>query len=127
MVVVEKKTTGFPKWTTCRDLGWFNGSVLTLISLLWVQRFQHTPKDKLKTWPKFNYERKPTCINIKGKRSWKERGPAMTVIPIIWQTNNDMNGNISFFGWIMEILVLTKTRALLDKEKRHHMLDINVR
>lgn len=51
----------------------------------------------------------------------------MTVIPIIWQTNNDMNGNISFFGWIMEILVLTKTRALLDKEKRHHMLDINVR
>ena len=51
----------------------------------------------------------------------------MTVIPIIWQTNNDMNGNISFFGWIMEILVLTKTRAHLDKEKRHHMLDINVR
>ena len=57
----------------------------------------------------------------------KTRGPAMTVIPIIWQTNNDMNGNISFFGWITEILVLTKTRALLDKEKRHHMLDINVR
>ena len=26
----------------------------------------------------------------------------------------------------MEILVLTKTRAHLDKEKRHHMLDINV-
>ena len=51
----------------------------------------------------------------------------MTVIPIIWQTDNDMSGNISFFGWIMEILVLTKTRAHLDKEKRHHMLDINVR
>ena len=49
----------------------------------------------------------------------------MTVISIIWQTNNDMNGNI--IGWIMEILVLTKTRAHLDKEKRHHMLDINVR
>ena len=66
-------------------------------------------------------------LNIKGKRSWKDRGPAMTVIPIIWHTNKDMNGNISFFCSIMEILVLTKTRALLDKEKRHHMLDINVR